>query len=102
MRAGPSDPVAHAAWRGARREVAREHHPDVGGDPATYVRLMGEVDARFGRGQPTGLLLADSGLRSVRARRLLRRAGRRAKRGARGLRGRLPRQLPGSRRYLDL
>ncbi|SNT40940.1 hypothetical protein [Rhodococcoides kyotonense] len=35
-----------AALRAARREVARTHHPDLGGDPDTYIRLLAELECR--------------------------------------------------------
>lgn len=36
-----------AAYKAARRAVAREHHPDLGGDPARYMAELAEVDRRF-------------------------------------------------------
>ena len=38
-----------AAWRSARRDAARRHHPDLGGDADALVRALAEVDRRFGR-----------------------------------------------------
>ncbi|OAK54828.1 MULTISPECIES: hypothetical protein [Rhodococcus] len=35
-----------AALKAARREIARTHHPDRGGDPDTYIRLLAELDRR--------------------------------------------------------
>ncbi|WP_415971553.1 hypothetical protein [Rhodococcus sp. 077-4] len=36
-----------AAYKAARRAVARQHHPDVGGDPARYLAELAEVDRLF-------------------------------------------------------
>ena len=36
-----------AEYKAARRAVAREHHPDIGGDPARYMAELAEVDRRF-------------------------------------------------------
>jgi len=87
----------YADWRQARRDVARRHHPDVGGDPEEYVRLMTEVDRRFGpsakpagQAQPRRLL------------RLLSRSRLRIKGTTRAVRSHIPRSWPGSRRYFDL
>lgn len=99
-------PDTYRSWREARRDIARRHHPDVGGDPARYIQLMREVDVRFGidalRGTPDGQSETRlvGGLR--RAGRAVRRARRRTRHGLRRARGRLPRRFPGSRRYIDL
>jgi hypothetical protein len=36
-----------AEYKAARRAVAREHHPDIGGDPARYMAELADVDRRF-------------------------------------------------------
>jgi hypothetical protein len=36
-----------AAYKAARRAVAREHHPDIGGDPVQYMAELAAVDRRF-------------------------------------------------------
>ncbi|WP_042937799.1 hypothetical protein [Rhodococcus sp. AW25M09] len=36
-----------AAYKAARRAVAREHHPDIGGDPTRYMAELAAVDRRF-------------------------------------------------------
>lgn len=36
-----------AAYKAARRAVAREHHPDIGGDPARYMAELAAVERRF-------------------------------------------------------
>ncbi|MBB3038287.1 hypothetical protein [Hoyosella altamirensis] len=33
-----------ARYKAARRAVAREHHPDFGGDPEIYIRALAEID----------------------------------------------------------
>ncbi|AEF42846.1 hypothetical protein [Hoyosella subflava] len=37
-----ADQRAH--YKAARRAVAREHHPDFGGDPEVYIRALAEID----------------------------------------------------------
>ncbi|MDQ3615772.1 MAG: hypothetical protein M3393_03945 [Actinomycetota bacterium] len=104
MRTEPADPSARRAWRQARREVAREHHPDHGGDPAVYLRKMDEVDQGFlvDANSATVPTLASSTRLRTRASRSLRRSRRRLGRGTRILRGALPRRVPGARRYVEL
>jgi hypothetical protein len=43
----PPDAV-RVAWRAERRRAARDHHPDVGGDPQEYLRVITAIDARYG------------------------------------------------------
>lgn len=87
-----------AAWRRERRDVARRLHPDVGGTTEDYLAALREVDRRYG-------LYTEAALASSRLRMVLRRA-RRFRRRARGLvrqaRARLPRSVPGARRYINL
>lgn len=82
-----------ADWRAARRAVARRLHPDVGGDPAAYLAAMAAVDRRFGPDVTTGRT------RSTASRLL---NPRRIRRTVRQLRTKLPRRVPGARRYADL
>ncbi len=88
-------------WRRARREVARGHHPDVGGDAATFVHLLAEVDRRYGRGGGPQIGVVPLTPR-IRVQRGVRRVARRAKAHSRTLRTRLPRSVPGSKRYFQL
>jgi hypothetical protein len=92
-----------ARWRRARRAVARRHHPDRGGDSATYLAELAEVDRRFG----VGLADAPPPCPSVRGPRVPRRSPRRrlartVRRVTRGVRARLPRWAPGARHWIDL
>ncbi len=108
MTAGPSDRRQRAAWAAARARVARRHHPDVGGDPSTFAREIDAVDRAFGLevagqvrvGSPVVGPVPPSGW--TRTSRVLNRNLRRSRRGLRRLRARLPRSVPGARRYIDL
>lgn len=108
-------PDPAVAWRRARSRVARRHHPDLGGDLDEYLAALDEVDARFGRrpsrrASEPGSGSAGSGLGVVRtatgplvsARRARNRLWRRVRAGVRNARSRLPRRVPGSRRYTTL
>lgn len=100
-------------WRKMRRQVARRHHPDVGGDLEGYLRRMHEVDEQFSTGRRSMARVKVSGpafgsllslgpprrLPGARRIRVIRRHGRKAVARARA---RLPRGLPGARRYFDL
>lgn len=88
-----------AARRRARREVARRLHPDVGGDPDAFVAAMAKIDGAPDTGHRPHLQVRTD--RLTRARRTLARAARQAK-PVRRLRARLPRAVPGSRRWVDL
>ena len=73
--------------RTARRAVIKAHHPDRGGDPALFVELLAAIDRSHGAPEP-GPGVSTSG------------HGRRRRRQAvRRLRQRLPRHVPGARRY---
>lgn len=37
------------AWRKARRQALRQHHPDVGGSAEDMAAALAEVDLRFGK-----------------------------------------------------
>ncbi len=85
-----------------RREVARRHHPDLGGDPDEFIRAMRAISPGIGRsGEPvatnatwTTTVVTTTG--TSRARRRLVSTGRRL---AHHVRTRIPRSFPGSRRY---
>jgi hypothetical protein len=101
MTTGPVDPAKRAEWRRARRQVARRLHPDLGGDPDEYLAALAGVDRAYGvhttvpgYGRPQ--------IRMSPVRRLSRPLVRAVRAGARGLRARLPRRVPGARRYIDL
>lgn len=97
--AAPTDPQRRAQWEAERRRVARRHHPDLGGDTASYLAALAEVDRRFGAMDPGVELHTDLWTR-VRRDLTRRRRGTRAR--VRKLRQRLPRGVPGSRRYFEL
>jgi len=97
--------IDRAAWQRARRAVARRHHPDLGGDLATYLRLLAEVDRRHGFTHRAGSRPAHVTLdrrRRALVRRSLRARVQDVHRLVRALRGRLPRGVPGRRRYTSL
>lgn len=105
MRHGPDDPQLRAAWRRARRQVARDHHPDVGGDIDTYLASIAQVDARFSAGPDRSTSRRRVEIQRTPwtlLRRSLRRRLRRTAGHVRDVRTRLPRRVPGSRRYIDL
>ncbi len=104
-RHGPDDPQLRAAWRRARRRVARDHHPDVGGDLDAYLASVAQVDARYAVGPSRRLAGGRVELRRTPwtlVRRSLRRRLRRTRRHVRSFRTRLPRRAPGALRYTDL
>lgn len=78
-----------AARRAARREVARRLHPDRGGDVGAYLAALAAVDRAHAL--PTSTT-------STRRPRL----GRRLRLVSRAVRARLPRGVPGSRRWARL
>lgn len=116
--------------RALRREAARRHHPDVGGDAATFVAVMRSLDAleaaraagstgstagRTAEGTPTAGVgpwgdgpaagpasaptITVTSTAASRARRAVRTTSRRL---VGDVRRRIPRSLPGSRRYGQL
>lgn len=106
---GPADERSQRrdAWHRERRRVARQHHPDTGGDPEVFVSQLAEVDRRYGfapsGGRTRTVVTVMSGqLLPVRLARARRRLGRRSKNYTRRLRSRIPRRVPGSRRYFDV
>ncbi|MDF9714754.1 MULTISPECIES: hypothetical protein [unclassified Nocardioides] len=92
------------ALRRLRREAALAHHPDRGGDAATFARVMAELEVLRSRGTDAVLppaatatpVVVVPGSRLRRAAHVVRRQGRAA---AGGIRRRVPRGLPGARRY---
>ena len=92
-----------------RREVIRTHHPDVGGDPERLRLELSRLDREFGRvPQPASTFRVPSSTDgvdvrlTVRPSRPLRRLQRRTAAQIRQMRGRLPRSVPGSKRYFDI
>ena len=106
----PCGATSQDEWRRQRRLAARQHHPDVGGDTQVYLRVLAEVDARYGRlalGDGAGSLVVPALAATRRAgrRSLVRRGRTLVRRGrtlARNFRAMLPRRWPGSRRYIQL
>lgn len=94
---------AAAALRARRRAAVRRHHPDHGGDLDTFLRVMADLDreaallATPGAGSAAPLQVVVTGAGPVRrAGRTVARAGREA---VEVVRTRLPRGVPGARRY---
>ena len=89
---GPRDP------RAERRALIRLHHPDAGGDPEAFARLLAAVDTPVGsehHPRSVAPTVFTGRLGGGRWRRLGRRAVTR-------VRVTLPRRLPGSRRYAQI
>lgn len=102
---GPAGDRAYAAWRSERRRVAKTFHPDVGGDPEIFGQRMHAVDVRFGVARSTAESVTPNRRpppTTVRLARAARRSRRRSRHAIRGIRAKLPRKLPGARRYTDL
>lgn len=89
--AGGTSPAQQRAWTLARHRAARTYHPDRGGDVATYLDALAAVDARFGF--PAA---SDHEAPKVVG------ASRRRRRPLRAVRTRLPRWVPGARRYIQV
>lgn len=97
---------AERVRRARRRAAARLHHPDLGGDPAVFARVMSELDAA-GATPPTGSTTstgtaATNPVVTVRATRrspVARLVGATRRQVLHSVRTRIPRSLPGSRRY---
>jgi len=97
-----------AAWRAERRRAARRHHPDVGGDLREYLRVTADIDARYGLDpkaatygsapETRGRTSARNDRRSRARRRLAASVGR-TRIVSNAIRSRLPRWVPGARRY---
>jgi hypothetical protein len=97
---GPADPWQRDQWRRARRQVARSYHPDRGGESGEYLTRVAQIDRSFGVGVQAGHPVPAG--RLAIARRLARTGIRRSRKGVRAFRARLPRRVPGARRYIDL
>ncbi len=103
---GPDDPAANAEWALARRRAAMAHHPDRGGQSGAYLAALAAVDRAFGLldGSDTsagGAVEVQTGWRPA-ARGVLRRGRRRTARGWRAAQHRLPRWVPGARRFTEI
>ena len=92
--------AAHAA---ARRAVARQLHPDLGGDVHKYLAAMEQVDRQFGVAVTPGAPGTPAATPPVLHRRF-RLSGVRGETrlAVRTVRAALPRRWPGSRRYGQL
>lgn len=82
--------------RAEQRRIARECHPDAGGDPQDFVARMARLTELS---RPTELTQPHARPSATRRRFVTRR---RVRSAVRALRGRLPRGVPGARRYIDL
>jgi hypothetical protein len=93
----PREGQAERDARRRRREIARQHHPDLGGDPEVFIAAMRALQ------EPDPAAPTRPGIpvtvRSTSRSRLARTVRRRATRLLRGTRHRIPRSVPGSRRY---
>lgn len=108
--------VERAEWRRRRRQAARAHHPDHGGDVESYLQALAAVDAYYGlRGttrttadryadidQAAGWPRSFPATRRTRLVRRLRRHRRVGRRRVRAVQAGLPRWVPGSRRFIDI
>ena len=83
-------------YRLQRREIVRRHHPDAGGHPDQLQRLLEELDARRAAGTSVAVAASRSRRRRIPDAQTLAAA---IDRLNRQVRSRLPRRLPGSRRY---
>ncbi|WP_299569330.1 hypothetical protein [uncultured Williamsia sp.] len=86
-----------------RRALIRRHHPDVGGDAEVLAAELDALDREFAqrRAVVPPRVVANPPLR-VRPTGRVRRLRRSATRAITRLRGRLPRSVPGSRRYFEI
>ncbi|MGV8965765.1 MAG: hypothetical protein ACOH2F_05755 [Cellulomonas sp.] len=105
-----ADAKVLVAWRAERRRAARNHHPDVGGDTQEYLRVIAAIDSRYGLcvdpggGTPTParVITTTPVGRLITTRRAFRRGVRCTRRLIRTIQTRLPRSIPGARRYTSL
>ena len=82
------------------------HHPDRGGQSEKYLAALAAVDRAFGllEGRDTSAgaaVVVQTGWRPT-ARRVLRRGRRKTVRGWRAAQHRMPRWVPGARRFTDI
>ncbi|MBT0567304.1 hypothetical protein [Williamsia sp. CHRR-6] len=96
----PSDPE----YAARRRALIRQHHPDVGGDPERLRIELERLDREFARPHSAPARpRARTGERPVvRPSSQTRVIARRLAAQIRAIRGRLPRSVPGSKRYFDI
>jgi hypothetical protein len=106
--AGPVDPAARTEWSRLRRRAAAAHHPDRGGDVATYLASLAAIDAAVGTDHASGPRTEGTStaptevvfIRTWRGSRM--RLTRRTRHVTRAFRSRLPRSLPGARRTTNI
>ncbi|GAB3110048.1 hypothetical protein GCM10027055_08850 [Janibacter alkaliphilus] len=97
--------LTEAQRRERRWAIARRHHPDLGGDPETYLAAMAALD---GPTSPTSVSASVStpapavSVVVTRRRAALRAVRRRARRAGIRTREALPRSVPGARRYATI
>ncbi|MCX6468924.1 MAG: hypothetical protein NTW76_06375 [Corynebacteriales bacterium] len=102
----PSDYAAR------RRAVIRQYHPDVGGDPQALHRELARLDREFGRttgvdpgtSRTTGAAprASASPRPRVRPTSRIRRLRRSTVRTIDAVRAKLPRSVPGAKRYFEI
>ncbi|WP_134767930.1 hypothetical protein [Nocardioides sp. 1609] len=85
--------------RARRRALAKQHHPDLGGDPAEFVRAMRGLGGSAGDDGPAAVAPHTTTVAVSRAVRTVRRVRGSATTLVATARRRLPRSFPGSRRY---
>lgn len=100
MTTGRPDPASASASR--RRALARRHHPDLGGDPERFIEVMREFDRTTAYGDDESTT-RDVGstihVRTTRRSRVRRSISSTRRAVTRRLRCRIPRSVPGARRY---
>jgi hypothetical protein len=86
-----------------RRALIRRHHPDVGGDAEVLAAELDALDREFAARRATApaRVIPHPPVR-VRPTGRIRRIRRSAGRAVTRLRARLPRSVPGSRRYFEI
>lgn len=109
---GPADPELNRRWRQARRQLAREMHPDRGGSADAYTSAAAHIDDTYAELDRTmrhhdadgGVAAAVHTPVSVTFSWRSRGRGprRNARKALRRAQNALPRWVPGSRRYTEL
>lgn len=97
---GPLNGQRAEQWRRARARVARQHHPDMGGNVDTYLDALLAVDAHFGVGAYGTARVQVVRDRSLRAR--LAQAVSRTRRAARHVSAHIPTRWRPGATYIDL
>ena len=112
-----SQHAAKVAWstRNLRREAAKRSHPDLGGDPAEFIRVMqaisdgskkqfNDIPSATSPSQPPTRTAARgvTTYQTTATPRIVRTVRTTSRRLIRELRQHIPRSLPGSRRYGQL